>query len=493
VDSRSAVFAKAQLLWTPAHNWEARLIVTGERARDGDYALTDLKGARANPFHVSRDFEGYTHRDVVAPTLVLRRTGSTIDVTSTTGLVSWTTTDETDLDYSPLPLITRFNDERDVQFTQEIRLASAKNAPIGLSDAVTFDWQAGGTVFTQSYDQDAVNTYAPFIISQFLAFPVREQSPRAALDDVGIAFYGRGTFVVNRRVEATIGLRGDVENKQAALETFFTPAFALGSTVREEKSFSDLSPQLTLAYHVVPDEQMIYATASRGFKAGGFNPIAMPGNESFGEEHSWSYEGGMKTLLFDGRLSVNASAFYLRWTDLQVNVPHPFAPSRFFIANAAGAASKGAELDVNTRLFAGCDFFGGVGYTNAKFDPDSQSNGVAVGRNRISNTPQYTADFGGQYAVPVSSRASVYARAEVAVRGHYFYDDANTEGQGAHAQTTFRGGIRGGRLLVEGWVRNAFDTRYVPIAFAYPGLAPSGFVGESGAPRTFGLRAGVTF
>jgi iron complex outermembrane receptor protein len=43
------------------------------------------------------------------------------------------------------------------------------------------------------------------------------------------------------------------------------------------------------------------------------------------------------------------------------------------------------------------------------------------------------------------------------------------------------------------WVRNAFDTHYIPTAFAYPGLAPSGFIGEMGAPRTFGARVGVTF
>jgi hypothetical protein len=43
-------------------------------------------------------------------------------------------------------------------------------------------------------------------------------------------------------------------------------------------------------------------------------------------------------------------------------------------------------------------------------------------------------------------------------------------------------------------VRNAFDTRYVPVAFAFdPRLAPSGFLGESGAPRTFGFHAGVGF
>ena len=47
-----------------------------------------------------------------------------------------------------------------------------------------------------------------------------------------------------------------------------------------------------------------------------------------------------------------------------------------------------------------------------------------------------------------------------------------------------------------GLVRDAaaFDRRYVPVAFAFdPGLAPSGFLGETGAPRTFGLSAGVTF
>ena len=42
-------------------------------------------------------------------------------------------------------------------------------------------------------------------------------------------------------------------------------------------------------------------------------------------------------------------------------------------------------------------------------------------------------------------------------------------------------------------VRNAFDTRYIPIAFAYPGFAPSGFMGEMGAPRTVVATVGVRF
>ena len=88
---------------------------------------------------------------------------------------------------------------------------------------------------------------------------------------------------------------------------------------------------------------------------------------------------------------------------------------------------------------------------------------------------------------------TLFARAELVRYGDFQYDDANTARQSAYSLTNFRAGVRAKHAFAEGWVRNAFDTRYVPIAFAYPGLAPSGFIGEMGRPRTFGLRLGVTF
>jgi hypothetical protein len=42
-------------------------------------------------------------------------------------------------------------------------------------------------------------------------------------------------------------------------------------------------------------------------------------------------------------------------------------------------------------------------------------------------------------------------------------------------------------------LRNAFDTRYIPLAFPYLGFAPSGFIGEMGAPRTVSVTGGVRF
>jgi iron complex outermembrane receptor protein len=493
LDSRSAFFSKSQLFFTAGSNWEARAILTTERARDGDYALNDLEALRARPFHAARNFEGFTHRDIVAPTFQLHRTGGRFEFSSITGVVAWKTDDSTDLDYTPYPLATRSNHEEDLQFTQEVRLSSGKDGAIALGDRLSLAWQSGLFVFTQNYDQDAVNSYAPFLVSPLLGFPVSQHSPQSSLDDRGAGGYGRGTFTFAKKLEATIGVRGDYEKKKASLASFYSPAIAPPSTVTGDKSFSDVSPQFTLAYHVTPAAGMVYVTANRGFKAGGYNAASLPGRESYGQEHSWNYEAGAKTLVAEDRLSINADVFFIQWDDLQVNVPNPFVPGQFFIVNTGGAASKGVEAELNARLFEGCDFFGGVGYTHATFDDGSVSNGFAVGGKRISNTPRYTADVGGQYLLAVTSKANVYGRAELIFRGRYDYDDANTEHQEAYSIANFRAGVRGKYAFGEAWVRNAFDTRYIPVAFAYPGLAPSGFVGEMGAPRTYGVRAGLTF
>jgi iron complex outermembrane recepter protein len=491
LDSRSAFFGKGQLLWTPNAAWQARVLLTGERARDGDYALVDLATLRANPFHASRNYEGFTHRDIVAPTVLVSRTGGAVDFSSVTGVVWWDTEDSTDLDYSALPLIRRDNKEHDRQFTQELRFASAKNAAISLAQPVTLAWQAGVFVFTQNYTQDAVNSFAPYVLSPVLSFPVNQTSPQSALDDRGVGVYGQGTFTFWHTLDGIVGLRVDAEHKTADLNVFYTPAIAPPTAVNAAKDFSDVSPQFTVAHHIDPGKS-VYATASRGFKAGGFNSASPAGSEAYGEEHSWNYEAGVKTSWLGNRMSLDAAAFLIDWSDMQVNVPNPAVPAQYYIASVGGARSKGVELELNARALPGLGLFGSLGYTDAHFGNGAQSGGVNVGGNKLSNTPDYTASLGMEPSVAVGA-ATLYGRAELALTGAFQYDDANTVGQSAYSLANFRAGVRGKRAVAEIWVRNAFNRNYVPIAFAYPGLAPSGFIGEPGAPRSFGARLGWTF
>ena len=247
LDSRSAVFGKGQVLWLPAKRWEVRGMFSGERARDGDYALNDLGALRTNPFHASRNVEGYTNRNIVSPTLRVGRTGPKVDFSATTGFVWWKTEDLTDLDYTALPLFTRNNAEKAFQFTEEVRFASAKNAPIVLADHVTMRWQAGVFIFTQGYEQDAVNNFSPFVLSQFINFAVAQHSPQSTLDDRGLGVYGQGTWTFSNNLDVTAGLRGDRENKQANMNTFYSPAIAPPTAVIAEKAFGDVSPQFAVA------------------------------------------------------------------------------------------------------------------------------------------------------------------------------------------------------------------------------------------------------
>jgi iron complex outermembrane receptor protein len=492
VDSREGFSAKGQVLWTPNRSWETRVIVNGERNRDGDYALSDLGGLRANPYHVMHDFEGHTDRDVFGTTILNRYESMRFSVSSTTGFVNWTTDDATDLDYTPLPLMVRNNNEESFQFTQEVRIASAPNASIRLSDGAALKWQAGVFLFTQNYQQSAVNLLAPFTFSPSITFPLALTLPDAELDDFGIGVYGQGTATIANRLDLTAGVRVDNEQKDASLSTFFTPQIAPRRDLVTDESFSNVSPQFSAAFRVQP-EKTAYVSVTRGYKAGGFNPVSPVGSEAYGEEHAWNVEGGLKTTWAAGRVMANASVFRINWEDLQLNVPDFTSPAQFYIANIGDATSTGVEAELNARVHPSVDVFGGVGYTRARFADGSVSNGVPVGGNTIPNTPEYSATLGTQITHPLRPGISVYGRAEAVFYGAFEYDDFNTQRQDAYSLVNVRAGARGRYLFAEVWVRNAFDTKYIPVAFAYGQLAPSGFVGEMGRPRTFGVSAGVGF
>ena len=498
VDDRSAFSAKGQALWKPTSAFETRVIISGERARDGDYALSDVGGLRGNPHVTARDFEGFTERDIFSTAVQTRWDGRRISLSTATGIVNWRTEDETDLDYLPLPLATRANREDSLQFTQEVRVASSAAAPLRLTDGVALGWQAGVLFFTQHYDQDARNSYSPFLISQqfgipvAFAFPVVEQSPLAALDDVGVGVYGHGTVTLRDRLDLTAGIRADRERKEAALQTFTQPTLLPPANVNAEETFSDVSPQFSAAYRVGAG-RTLYGLVAKGYRAGGFNPTSPAGSPIYEEEASWNVEGGVKALWAGGRVATNASVFRTDWEDLQLNLPNVFVPGQFYIANAGAAVSTGVELEVAARAATGVDLFGSFGYTHARFDDGVVIGATDVGGNEIFNTPDFTSAFGVQVSHAITNGALVFGRVETSVRGAFYYDEANTEGQDTYALTNLRGGVRFGLVLVEAWLRNAFDKKYIPVAFEYRAFAPSGFIGEMGAPRTFGVSLGVEF
>lgn len=493
LDSRDAVFGKFQanaIFGTPCPV-SARFLFSFERDRDGDYALGDLASLRKNPHTVSRDYEGYTRRDIYAPTLILEAQAKAAKLTSTTGYVDWSTTDATDLDYTPYPLMTRWNRERQHQFTQEFRAASHAGNPVALSKEVALAWQAGVFFFAQAYNQNAGTNLSPMVAQT--PFALREQST-AALDDTGIGLFAQGRVTFFKDYDLTAGLRFDNEDKDAALASSYAPPIAPGSAANLSRDDSAVSPQIAFSSRIDPDKTA-YVSATRGFKAGGFNAVAPTGASAYGQEKSWNYEVGLKAEWFGRRLRTNVAAFYIDWEDLQLNEPVLTAPGRFYIANAGSARSRGIEAEFTYRIARQWDVFGSVGTVDSRFAAGSLSSGLNVGGRRLPNTPSYTGHLGTQLTRDLAPGLAGFVRVQVNTVGPYHYSDLpGSPMQTNYSLTDVRAGVRARSWYAEASVRNLFDKAYIPIALPYStAFAPSGFIGECGAPLTFTLRGGLRF
>lgn len=110
----------------------------------------------------------------------------------------------------------------------------------------------------------------------------------------------------------------------------------------------------------------------------------------FAPEWTWNYEGGVKTELMNGRARMNAPAFQMDYTNLQVQAP--IGIGVFDIGNAAAATIRGIEVEGATRIAPRFKARGHVTWLDAIYDPYVA---VAIGgvigdvaAHRLNNAPQ---------------------------------------------------------------------------------------------------------
>jgi iron complex outermembrane receptor protein len=318
------------------------------------------------------------------------------------------------------------------------------------------------------------------------------------LGDSGLGLYGKARFTAWKKLSFTAGLRFDYESKDADLRS------SSGPSISPSDSFSEVSPQFSLAYQFTPNH-MAYVSATRGYKAGGFNPAptgipAPAGTESYGPEHTWNYELGHKAKWLEDKIETTVALFYIDWQNLQLNQQIPFSGGQYFIGNAGRANSKGLEVETRYRPYSWWELFGMVGYTRARFLSGSSAynanSGVnqGVDGNTLPYAPTFNANMGSQISWAPCRYAKLYFRVQLSKYGDFQYDASNAAGQTSYQLVNFRGGVRTKHWFAEGWADNAFNAHYVPIAIPYAQLgAPSGYIGESGAPVTYGARFGLNF
>ena len=135
------------------------------------------------------------------------------------------------------------------------------------------------------------------------------------------------------------------------------------------KTFNAFTPKFGLSYQA-GENTLLYVNASRGFKSGGFNGRARDDNEAapFDEEVVTAFEGGLKSTLYNGRMTFNAAVFRNDYKDMQLSSFGSANAS--FIAiftNAGEAVTQGIEMELEAAPSDSLQLRAHLGYLDADY------------------------------------------------------------------------------------------------------------------------------
>ncbi|MGH8285920.1 MAG: TonB-dependent receptor, partial [Steroidobacteraceae bacterium] len=399
------------------------------------------------------------------------------------------------------------------QFSQEFRLTST-------NEDTRFDWIAG--VYLKSDDIDKTDRFIGenFLGSQPppLGLALRTLSGETLWVNKGenetYAAFGQVGFKFTDRLKLSVGLRYTEDEKKgvvsglavatgdrfnpndAAALTPLAATFTTGtgySTPYGEK-WSKATPQAILELRQ-SDSLFMYATVAEGFKGGGFDDTptsAIAAQIPFDPEEVINYEIGFKSNLLDRRIRLNASIFYMDYTDLQVTQTNAACLCNL-TDNAASAEIKGIESEFefaitnNVRIFASGSFVDTeyVDFIESAINPSTGQRLVSSG-NRLQRTPETQASGGFDITTGLGSWPNALnLRATYTWQGDLFWATDNIAKEEPYGLLDARIGLapEDASWEVALWGKNITDELYRVNIIPFFGEE----VSQYGAPRTYGV------
>lgn len=190
-----------------------------------------------------------------------------------------------------------------------------------------------------------------------------------------MAVFGEATYHFNDQLKLTLGGRlfqQKLTNASGGFGTFLL--LTQGSyedSVSGTRKFSGFSPKASLTW-TPSDDLMVYALASKGYRFGGSNLTVGPGvPSSYDSDSLWNYEIGARTNLWDRKLLLDVTGFYIDWSNIQLNRT---INGLNYADNAGNARIYGIEASVTLRPTRGLNLTSNLTYLDSAlsktFDPD---------------------------------------------------------------------------------------------------------------------------
>ncbi len=247
----------------------------------------------------------------------------------------------------------------------------------------------------------------------------------AGIDPAIWATYPASITVPVEAAQAMFGLPPNVAPSFGMTQAVGVDFFVLPNT-QVTQDIEETSPMVSLSYQL-NDDVMFYGSYGEAFKGGGFTQrvaqirLATP---QFQPEFVKSFEIGIKTLLLDNRLRLNAAAFHNDYEDIQIFVRQAIAP---VTVNAGDGTITGVEIDFDYLPVDAFRLTGGIGLLDAEYDsllPEAIANGISLD-NQLTKAPEINANISGIYTHDLGSGGSLSARINYSYTDDMFHDPQN--------------------------------------------------------------------
>ena len=480
-----------------------------------------------------------------------------------------------DNDYSDVDFVTVDQSQLSNALTQEFTIKSNNQSrwhwTSGVFGSYTWLKTTAPNTFGSAFSQMMGQQIGGMIYQQMLksmAARMGEEAAAAAIQRAGGVNIGMSLFVpcvfrtpqfnlgifhqsdidLTDHLTATLGLRYDYTHAKIDYDTRGNSVMdfdIMGQAAKivatsifahtEKANFNQLLPKFGLTYKF-NDGSNIYATVTKGYRAGGFNvqmfgdiiqsdvqsglqgvmQSAMQSRQDimivervptekvyaslldgikFKPEESWNYELGTHLNLFDNLIHADLSVYYMQIRNQQLSVfTEDYGYGRKMV-NAGKSYSCGLEMTLRgSALSNHLGWSLGYGYTHAAFKDyttktSAKGDIVDYKDNKVPFVPAHTLSAMVDYRLDINDSfiKSLTFGANMNAQGKIWWDEANTYSQKFYA-------VLGAHICADLnicklnlWARNLTDTKYNTFAFSSKATGQEVFMAQKGNPFQMGF------
>lgn len=480
-----------------------------------------------------------------------------------------------DNDYSDVDFVTVDQSQLSNALTQEFTIKSNNQSrwhwTSGVFGSYTWLKTTAPNTFGSAFSQMMGQQIGGMIYQQMLksmAARMGEEAAAAAIQRAGGVNIGMSLFVpcvfrtpqfnlgifhqsdidLTDHLTATLGLRYDYTHAKIDYDTRGNSVMdfdIMGQAAKivatsifahtEKANFNQLLPKFGLTYKF-NDGSNIYATVTKGYRAGGFNvqmfgdiiqsdvqsglqgvmQSAMQSRQDimivervptekvyaslldgikFKPEESWNYELGTHLNLFDNLIHADLSVYYMQIRNQQLSVfTEDYGYGRKMV-NAGKSYSCGLEMTLRgSALSNHLGWSLGYGYTHAAFKDyttktSAKGDIVDYKNNKVPFVPAHTLSAMVDYRLDINDSfiKSLTFGANMNAQGKIWWDEANTYSQKFYA-------VLGAHICADLnicklnlWARNLTDTKYNTFAFSSKATGQEVFMAQRGNPFQMGF------